>query len=280
MRALAWITALALGAIAPAAMAQDSCGTPVNACEIDGGSYHIARPPDAVGTVPALMFLHGFGSQGRSTMNNGRIVQEAHQRGYAVIAPNGSEWREGRLSWNFRLSEDRRDDVAFLQNVLADAADRFDIAASDSVLGGFSVGGSMVAYVACQAPDSFAAFVPVAGNFWRPHPAPQDCAGPVRMLHTHGWRDGTVPLEGRVLRAGAFHQGDVFYALQIWRDVNGCTQTKADRMEWGETFKHRAWNTCLPGSYLEFALFDGGHTVPGGWAPMMFDWLDAISNES
>ena len=40
-----------------------------------------------------------------------------------------------------------------------------------------------------------AAYAPVAGSFWRPHPDMEACAGPVDLLHTHGWRDKTVPLD-------------------------------------------------------------------------------------
>ena len=87
--------------------------------------------------------------------------------------------------------------------------------------GEFSVGGSLTWYLACQEPGKFAAFAPMAGGFWRRHPS--TCAGPVKLLHAHGWRDQTVPLEGRPLRAG-LEQGDIFEGLQLWRRVSSCTE--------------------------------------------------------
>ena len=88
------------------------------------------------------------------------------------------------------------------------------------VLGGFSIGGSMTSYLACAAPEAFDAYLPVSGGFWRPHPT--ECVGPVRLLHTHGWTDTTVPLEGCVVRVedindpNGFVQGDIFYTLGMW----------------------------------------------------------------
>ena len=120
----------------------------------------------------------------------------------------------------------------------------------------------------------------VGGNFWRPHPTA--CEGPVKMLHTHGWTDGTVPLEGRVLRGDnsrdpeALIQGDIFHALRIWRETNRCHQLKADRFETTGVFMRRAWDRCAPNSALEFALFPGGHVIPKGWADMALDWFEAL----
>ena len=134
----------------------------------------------------------------------------------------------------------------------------------------------MTHYLACQAPDAFYAYIPVGGAFWRTHP--DECNGPVRLLHTHGWTDTTVPLEGRVLRGSdaddpdAIMQGDVYYAMELWRAENGCRQLRGDRFDTDGPFWRRAWVRCDPDTALELALFPGGHTVPVGWAEMIVDW--------
>jgi len=100
------------------------------------------------------------------------------------------------------------------------------------------------------------------------------------MLHTQGWRDTTVPLEGRVVRGAdrndpeALIQGDVFHAMRLWRRENECLQIRADRFETDGPFWRRAWERCADGTALELALFDGGHTVPSGWIEMVLPWLD------
>lgn len=251
-------------------------------CEVADGEYVITLPDDDATMRPAVVFVHGFGGSGPGVFRNTGMVRAFTDRGYAVIAPTGLQ-RPGANggSWSFhpQLGQ-RRDEIAFLTSVRDDAIARHGIDPDRIILSGFSIGGSMTAYLACAAPDSFSAYAPVGGNFWRPHPT--ECAGPVRMLHTHGWTDGTVPLEGRVLRGedsrdpAALMQGDVFHALSIWRETNQCFQLRADEFVTEGPFLIRKWTRCAPDSALEFALFPGGHVIPQGWADLTLDWFEGL----
>lgn len=274
-----FLTALVV-LIMPARTAMAGCGDGPAACEITDGTYHISLPVGpAKGTI---MFLHGYGGNGQGALRPEGWAGTALARGYAVIGPDGSPMTGGNgRSWSFHPDWPKdRDDVGFLMAVRDDAAARFDLDADQMVLAGFSIGGSMTHYTACAVPDAFAAYMPVAGAFWRPHP--DGCAGPVKLLHTHGWTDTTVPLEGRVVRGvdvndpQAFVQGDVFYAMQLWRQINGCVQLRADRFVTTGPFLRRAWDRCAPDTALEFALFDGGHRVPDRWITMALDWREAL----
>ncbi len=254
----------------------DACGrdTP---CAVDEGQYFIAMPPDADGPVPALVYIHGFGGNGAGALRNSGMLNGFLDRGYAVIAPDGMPRQNGGgRSWGFHPDRPGpRDEIAFLDAVRDDAVARHALDPDRILLGGFSIGGSMTAYYACAQPTGFAAYVPTGGNFWRPHPE-GPCNGPVRLLHTHGWTDGTVPLEGRVLRAGAFVQGDVFYAFQIWRQTNGCDQLRADRFITDGPYWRRAWDRCSDGSALELALFPGGHVIHPDWPDLVADWFESL----
>jgi polyhydroxybutyrate depolymerase len=73
-----------------------------------------------------------------------------------------------------------------------------------------------------------------------------------------------------------FVQGDIFYTLGMWREVNECVQIRADKFVTKGPFMRRSWERCTDGSALEFALFPGGHRVPNGWAKMAFDWLENL----
>lgn len=249
-------------------------------CEIGDRSYFVSLPDRADAPVPAVVFLHGWGSTGEGALRNSGMVQGFNERGYAVIAPNGTprQNRNGR-SWGFHPSSPQQPaDIAFLAAVRDDAVERLGLDPQRIMLAGFSIGGSMVAYTACNAPDSFAAYAPIGGNFWRPHPT--ECAGPVRMLHTHGWTDGVVPLEGRVVNdlpaddPNAFAQGDIFYAMSVWRDANGCRHLKADRFVTDGLFWRRIWDRCDEGTALELALFPGGHMMPVEWPGLVADWFE------
>ncbi len=249
-----------------------------------GGSYHIELPTEPRTDGAALVFLHGWGSSGQGTLTMRGVVEAALSRGYAVIAPDGVPRGGGNgLTWAFHPDRPGpRDEIAFLGNVRDVAAARFGLASDRMLLSGFSIGGSMTSYLACAAPDAFAAYAPVAGSFWRPHP--KGCTGPVRLFHTHGWRDQVVPLEGRLLRGdapdapGAVAQGDVWYAMDVWRRANGCG-LKADRFSAEGMYMRRDWDSCDPGAALGFALFDGGHAVPRGWTDMALDWFEGVMQD-
>lgn len=251
-------------------------------CMVGDRAYYIAAPAVQNEPMPAIVYIHGWGGSGAGALKNSGMVKAFLDRGYAVIAPDGvpREGRNGR-SWGFHPQSERQiDEVTFLQAVRDDATERFTLDPEKIVLTGFSIGGSMTAYTACLAPQSFSAYAPLGGNFWRPHPVA--CEGPVRMLHTHGWTDGTVPLEGRVVNRvpiddpRAFAQGDIFHALDIWRQTNGCLHLKADRFEMDDQYWRRSWERCTDGSALEFALHPGGHTIPKGWADLVINWFETL----
>ncbi|MEM7711593.1 MAG: alpha/beta fold hydrolase [Pseudomonadota bacterium] len=256
----------------------DPCGPAL--CETELGSYRAALPdgPAPEAGHPALLFLHGAARSGADVLARRAMVETFRDAGYAVIAPDGlprPDVRDTR-GWFFLpegLRVRLRDDAAFVAEVVADAAARHGVDPDRVALGGYSIGGSMAWWIACREPETAAAYVPVAGAFWEPQPAPTDCAGPVRMLHTHGWRDRTVPLEGRPLRGGALYQGDVFASLRTLRVVNGCDARRADEIDTADAFWRRDWTECASGSALSLALHSGGHVVPDEWAAMAVEWL-------
>lgn len=275
-RAMPQAAALAVvsffSSIAPAVA---GCGPQdAQACALASGDYHIALPEadaDQPGGTPAVVFLHGYGGSGRGSLNNQTMVEGLTKRGYAVIAPDALSRRGGPASWTFFPGWQGRDEVAFLQEVAADAAARFDLDRDAMVLAGFSAGGFMVNYLACAAPVAFAAYAPVSGGFWRSQP--ESCAAEVRLFHSHGWSDGVVPLEGRYLNGGRFQQGDIFAGLELWRDTNHCADNAPGRRWQQGDLLRRSWD-CGPGADIEFVLFPGGHQVPAWWSGLMLDWFE------
>ena len=264
--------------MAAAGAAQAGCVDSEETCKTEMGEYHIALP-DGVENPPVLLFLHGAGGNGKGALR----MQAALDRGYALIGPNGLKRPNSRFGpgWSFHPDRpQRRDEIAFVREVIADAAAKHGINPDRVLLGGFSIGGSMVSYMACDAPDLAAAYAPVAGSFWRPHPDMQACQGPVKLMHTHGWKDKTVPLEGRPLRStSAIKQGDVFYGMQIWRETNGCVGMRADTFDTSGDFWIRRWETCDAGA-LEFVMHPGAHGIPRGWSTMALDWFEGLAADS
>jgi polyhydroxybutyrate depolymerase len=255
-------------------VARADCGPETGACKIPSGTYHIVLPDGATGPVPAIMLLHGYGGEGLGTIRNKPMVSLMLGRGYAVIAPDGQPRQNGEgRSWDFHPDRPAtRDETAFLIAVADDATARYGLQRDRMLLAGFSIGGSMTSYVACAEPKAFAAYAPVAGSFWRPHP--ETCFGPVRLFHTHGKADQTVPLLGREIMPG-FVQGNVFDAMQIWREANACSSPAPDATRTLGIYKIEEWTRCAPDASLSFALHEGGHSIPKGWAQMALDWFEA-----
>jgi len=261
------------------------CGLGDNDCKIDLGRYNIELPERTEPSVkiPAVIYFHGAGGSGKRSLKNREMVESFLKRGYAVIAPSGLKRPNSKFGpgWSFHPDfPPRRDELAFAKAVMDDASAKFNLERNNILMTGYSIGGSLVWYMACKDPNIAKAYAPIAGSFWRPHPKASDCTGPIKLLHTHGWQDGTVPLEGRPIGPvdnSRIVQGDVFYGLQLMREVNGCKHLKADKYDTSGKFLKRWWTRCEPGSALQFNLHSGGHSVTKGWAKEAIDWFEKLN---
>lgn len=262
-----------------AAPALAPCGDIKEPCAVTLGTYYIALPakPPVLGQLrPTVLFFHGAGGVGSMVLEPGSYLRPFVEAGYAVIGANGL-LRPGNAfgtGWSFRPEGPQmRDELAYAKEVLADASRRFGLDSKRVLVSGFSIGGALAWYLACRDPALGAAYAPVAGGFWRPHPT--SCAGPIDLLQAHGWRDRTVPLEGRPLRGGELYQGDIFEGLQLWRSVNGCKGLRPDSFATGPVFWQRSWTSCDSGRELSLALHPDDHdAVPIEWADLARRWFE------
>lgn len=267
---------LALVTAAPAVALE--CGGETEPCKIATGEYHIVVPAGWQGG-PAVLHLHGYGSDGAKVIRNKGFAEPLLARGYALIAPTGAPWYENKPNdWAVRDGWNTypRNDVRFLRDVLADAAVRAGVDQARVLLTGFSRGGSMVWDMACFAPDFARAYAPASGGFWKP--MTEDCVGPVHLLHAHGFADAMVPLEGRAWHNAEFDvtvsQADLWEGLQLWRRKNSCPSNAAEH-EATEGLWRKRW-TCDDGS-LELVLHKGGHKLPQGWTTIVLDWFESLN---
>ena len=265
---LAVIGLTAFGLATPAMAQNVDCGDAETPCVIPSGDYHLALP--SVAPKGSVMHLHGGGGRGRGLLNSG-LAKAALERGFVFVAPNGwhpeNRWQR---DWSVKASNysHNRDDKVFLADVMDDVRARTGLEDGMVLLAGFSRGGSMVWDMACQVPDFADAYAPLAGAFW--DDLPETCAAPVRLFHTHGWNDRTVPLEGRSF--GAVVQGDVWASLKILRATNGCDARQPEQNSYEGDLWFRHWTDCAAGE-IQLMLHKGGHGAPKGWAPRMMDWF-------
>jgi polyhydroxybutyrate depolymerase len=261
--------ALAMGATMAVA-----CGS-TTPCTIGDGDYYAVLPEGL--PKGGILFLHGWGGDARKEVAIAGTAGVVTARGYVFVAPVGLPYRpdEPVSNWNAELDPLNRDDVNFLRDVMDDAARRFEFPRSNVMVAGFSLGGMMVWRLACDAPWDYSAFASIAGTLWEP--LPDDCAGPVRLAHFHGWNDQVVPLEGRPIPGTDIVQGDVFAALALVRRASGCTSNAPDTTSFDGVSLTRSWTRCASGSSIELNIHGGKHAIPPGWAVMTLDWFESSS---
>ncbi len=254
--------------------AAQACGSLDDACQVEMGSYHVALPDGWDGDAPLglLLFFHGYGSSGASPLKNPALLEEASQRNLLLVAPNGLPSRPGgRTSWAHVGSPSQaRDELPFIDQVLADVEARWPLDPDRRYVSGFSQGGSMAWDVACYRGEAFTGFAPIAGAFW--NPLPPDCpSGAVALRHVHGTDDTVVPMKGRPI--GPWHQGDVLKAMTIRRAVNHCA-AEPDRVVEEGRLTCQVWNACDGGAPVALCLHPGGHSIRAEWVGAGIDWIE------
>lgn len=236
-----------------------ACGVELP-CMVASGSYRIRLPQHPMGTrIGAIVYFHGYQGTATETVADPGLAAVAERLGVALVAPDGI----GR-SWSFPGSPARnRDEFTFVGQVLDDVTARFPIDPGRVMASGFSQGGSLVWYLACRMPQRFAAFAPIAGDFWEP--LPESCAAPrPKLIHVHGVADTTIPLVGRTLRNGS-RQGSLFRSLAVFAPA-GCTASWPElvaRVPERGLLCQRA--TDCSGALLELCLHADGHYADAAW---------------
>lgn len=246
-----------------------SCGeeTP---CEIDNGQYFIHMPEGRSSDEPlgAIFYLHGHRGKALNAIRNKSFQRMADELGVAFVAVQGVQG-----TWSFPTApRNLRDESQFFDDVLRDLSDRFGVDTERTMLSGFSSGGFMTWYLACEDANRFGGYAPIAGAFWEP--LPQECPSePPYLFHVHGTTDTVVPLEGRWLGGGQWKQGDVFESFAIWRRQNGLAETEPQKLTDGNLTCER-WSPAK--GLLELCLHGGGHSVQASWIKRAWNELGSM----
>ncbi len=240
-----------------------ACGAQSD-CIMDMGTYRIALPEGTEAPLGAIVFAHGYQGSAKTTMRNKSLIRMATDRGLAFIALDALD-----EDWDLPNSpggEPKRDEMAYLDAVIADAGARFGILPEKSVVTGFSAGGMFTWTAVCERGDAFGGFIPYSGTFWKE--PPKGCrAGAANVVHVHGDADRTVPLEGRAI--ADTRQGSVPDTLAMYRADKGFAG--AAMSEVGDMRCERAVNAA--GKHLDFCLFAGDHSFPSSRLGAAYDLL-------
>jgi polyhydroxybutyrate depolymerase len=255
------LTALFL-ALTPLAAA--ACGATTD-CTVANGTYRISLPESNGKPIGAIVFAHGYQGSAMGTMKNTSLLKMAANRGVALIAIDA-----GANDWNIPNapgeSTSPRDEMAYLDAVMADAEAQFNIDPARVVITGFSAGGMFVWNVICNRGDAYAGYIPYSGTFWKGPPA--TCPAPAQnIIHVHGTADTTVPIQGRAI--GETRQGNLTEVLSMYMGDKGFSAdgsySTADL-----TCSHAANPS---GKRLDLCLFDGKHSFTAERLAAAYDML-------
>jgi polyhydroxybutyrate depolymerase len=258
----AGVVRFGLGAGPPAAQAAE---LPEGVTQVrlrSGGldrAYLLAAPPGPA-PRPLLLLLHGVeGTPAGFAARTGLL--ELAAAGQAVVTvPAGWDPGDRRTAWNagdccWSAREQGRDDVAFLADVVADAARRAPVDTARVWVVGFSNGAMLGYRLACERPGLVAALVAVSGPRGVDCPAAGLSADPVPVLHLHGGADAAVPVGG-LAWSQSLDTGLASVAASVapFAAAAGCTGWATSARPGGI---HRRYGVgCDPGAPVEVVLAD------------------------
>ena len=248
----------------------DDCGDG-GRCLVDQGYYLVEVPQDWDGksTLPLVVFFHGWNSSPEGMFGNRALIDGITKRGALFVAPwaQTGYWRQigkGR-------AEAGRDELAYVNAVMADVRQRWPIDNAQTLASGFSRGASMVWNVACYAGNLFAAYLPIAGGFW--HSNPENCpTGPVNLRHIHGQSDGVVAFD----EVGIYNSMPIPSGFELLQHLNQCNEMP-DAREQHARYECARWSDCSSGKELELCLHDGGHSIPAEWVVDGLAWAQGLN---
>ncbi|WP_308915428.1 polyhydroxybutyrate depolymerase [Jannaschia sp. LMIT008] len=226
--------------------------TGLDACALDGRSYHV-QPPDGwngVTPLPIHLHFHGWARQGEVPIRSSRTGGAAREAGALFVAPDGLN-----RTWSFRRPGSP--DTVFAASVLADVASSYPTDGT-LIVSGYSWGALMAARFACDGGADIDALLLIAGAF----PPDTDCDGPPpgRVSHVHGTTDAVL----------AFPRGpedDETHAVALWRERMGCGPSEARRFDWQAvswlTHTRHEWD-CAAG-LVTMDVHAASHLIPRGW---------------
>lgn len=249
--------------------------------------------------APLIVNYHGTsGTPAGIDAFSSNLSQKANARGYIVAAPQAITGGKAAVAWSVPGFGTTPDDVAFTRAMLDQIGSEYCVDPKRMYATGFSSGGAMSTYIACSAPDRFAAVVPGGGvNLIDP-----SCqSAPIPLYAYHGTADDIAfyngidgqPSQPNPATAGTVpFFGSVEQVVDVWAAGNGCQPQRTDTPLAADAVL-RTYSGCGADTRVLLAL-GGGHTFPGGttrldestaaalgptiasvnMADLMLDWFD------
>lgn len=227
-------------------------------------SVYLPAAYDGSVPVPVVFNLHGYTSNAAQQSLYGDFKPIADTANFIIVHPNGTV-QPGTTNtqfWNVGFFPSAVDDVDFLEKLLDQLINTYNINEARVYSTGMSNGGYMSYLLACES-SRFAAIASVTGSMTTSTLNGCSPTKPTPVMEIHGTADGTVPYNGT---AGTTPIVDV---LNYWSNFNNCptptiSQVPDIVMSDMASAEHWVYAPGTNGVTMEhFKVINGGHTWPG-----------------
>lgn len=233
---------------------------------------HVPASYDASAPQPVVLLFHGGFGSGAQVEASARIVEVAEAQGFIAVSPDGVLSPSNIRTWNggtccgYAVAAGV-DDVGFV----AALVDRLEAAACIDrrrvYATGMSNGAILAQRLGCDLADRIRAIGPVAGTDMTTACAPLRV---VPIMEIHGTADVNVPYQGGL---GCGAAGVLFTSvpetIARWRARGGCSGAPVVVRQAGDTTCREQGNCASFADVILCDVQNGGHTWPGGTAPLL-----------
>lgn len=210
--------------------------------------------------VPLVVVYHPLLTDGAAAERGSGFKELADREGFVVAFPYGQEsaaWNAGPCC---TASRDV-DDVGFSRALVAQIESKYCIDKKRVYATGYSMGGGMTHYLACEAADIFAAVATGAFDLF----AENTCAPsrPISVISFRSMTDTIVPYAGgeKTSAPNGFRGKHTFLGavgtFDRWAEIDGCTDQPEDTGGGCQTHKQ-----CDAGVEVTLCTVAGGHIWP------------------
>lgn len=191
--------------------------------DVNGRLYIVHVPSTYTGetAVPLLVDYHPLGGNASAWINSSPYKDYVAKDAAIVIYPNGDE-----SVWNVGSCCNTSDDESFTRSFVAEVKKIAYIDSKRIYATGFSMGGGMSQFAACNMADIFAAIAPAGFDLAEENVNNCHPSRPISIISFRGQMDGVVTYQGHA--APAYPDKPLtFLGAQDnhkkWAELNGCT---------------------------------------------------------
>ncbi|MFW5889370.1 MAG: alpha/beta hydrolase family esterase [Bacillota bacterium] len=157
--------------------------------------YYVYIPSEVKEGSPLLLMLHGYGATIEYFVERTNMKSLADQDKVILVYPEGTP-ALGLNHWNANLEYEDIDDVGFLTTLVDHLIEEYHVNEDLVFVGGHSNGGFMTYTLACEANDTFKAYMSVSGLMSGETWETCEIEAETNLFQFHGTDDNIVPIDG------------------------------------------------------------------------------------